>query len=150
MGRVEGTNSRELAPLKLRFGEPNSGETTVWSDLAIAEHYGRNLEDVRDTVRDIDRNLRHDIRLITEASMLINWRCWFHSDIANSGVEPTTGEPLAPEQIEVAQQLSQLYAEEWRALQERITGGIDEEGNSLYDGYATNRGELLYYYREVD
>lgn len=62
---------------------PNGYETqtTFWSDFTIADHFG--LDAIEDTFKRAFNEWKGNLVYITELSIIMNLKCWWHYDRGN-------------------------------------------------------------------
>ena len=86
-------------------------KTTCWNDFCIAEHFGEDA--IKETYSRMFEDLKCDTELITELTMVLNWKMWQQSDEGNIS-------------------LCRLYEKFWRKNDEWCMKNLKEENLSYY------------------
>lgn len=96
-------------------------KTTFYSDLSIADCFG--IDAVKDTYRRVLKEWIHDIEYITEFALCLNHKSWEHASYKG----------------DAHKQLSELYAELWYEISDKI-----------HEHYKDNEEALDYFFQVTD
>lgn len=55
--------------------------STFWEDFCIAEKFG--IDAIKDTFKRVSKEWKHDYKMITELTMVMNHKCWHFYHLGN-------------------------------------------------------------------